>query len=312
MKFRKLGNSGLEVSPVSLGTWVFGGDCWGQADDGLSERVVHEAIDSGINMIDTAPVYGSGRSEDIVGKAIKGKRNGLILATKCGLEADRSGIRVDLSPAFIRRDIEGSLKRLKVDVIDLYQCHWPDKKTPLEQTFGEMNKLVREGKIRAIGVSNFDNTLLSEALDYADIASNQVQYSLFDRSIERGTVPLCEKKGVSILAYGPLGGGILTGKYTEPPRLDKGDVRSFFYRYYKEPFWSRGKMLVSVLARIAENRKVNIGEVALNWVLSRDITAAAIAGCRTPDHVIKNASAMKWRLSAEELSEIEEEYKKVF
>jgi len=152
MKNRKIGNTDLQVPSVCLGTWVFGGDCWGNPNDAESIRVVEEAIDKGWNFIDTAPIYGSGRSEEVIGKALKGKKDKVIIATKCGLEKHGKGIRPNLTPFFIREEIENSLRRLGVDTIDIYQCHWPDPKTPIEDTFTELNILKAEGKIKHIGV----------------------------------------------------------------------------------------------------------------------------------------------------------------
>jgi len=312
MKYRKLGNTDLEVPAVSLGTWVFGGDCWGEADDAESVKVVEEALANGLNMIDTAPVYGNGHSESVIGRAIKGKKGEVTIATKCGLEVKGTSIKVDLSAKFIRKDIEASLSRLGIETIDLYQCHWPDENTPLEETFGEMMKLVKEGKIKYIGVSNFDKAILSRAAAIAPVESNQVQYSLFDRSIEKEMILFCREKNISVLTYGSLGGGILTGKYKEPPAFPKGDVRSFFYQYYREPFWSKGRKLVFVLEGIAAGHGVPVAEVAINWVLSRPEVASCIAGCRNTDQLRKNLSAADWELSPEELQHIQDEYDRIF
>ncbi|MBF0253199.1 MAG: aldo/keto reductase, partial [Candidatus Omnitrophica bacterium] len=147
MRYRKLGNTDLEVTDISLGTWVFGGECWGETEDALSERVVSEAIEQGINIIDTAPIYGSGRSETVVGKALKNQRKKVIIATKCGLKAENGRLKNDLTPAFIKQEIDNSLKRLSTDYIDLYQCHWPDDKTPYDETFGALENLKKQGKI---------------------------------------------------------------------------------------------------------------------------------------------------------------------
>ncbi|MBU0571605.1 MAG: aldo/keto reductase [Candidatus Omnitrophica bacterium] len=312
MKYRRLGHTDLEISVVALGTWVFGGDCWGEVDDEISVSVVHKAIDSGINMIDTAPIYGSGRSESVIGRAIKGKRQNVVIATKCGLKGAGASIKVDLSAGFIRKDIEASLKRLDVETIDLYQCHWPDEKTPFEETFGELQKLIKEGKIRYIGVSNFDKDLLTKALGIAPVVSDQMQYSLFDRSIEKDLMPACSEKNVSVLAYGPLGGGILSGKYKKPPQIPKTSVKSFFYKFYREPFWSKGKELVAVLEEIAAARGKAVSECAINWVLSHSEVASCIVGCRTPEQVRMNAPDADWELSPEELGRIQEKYENIF
>ncbi len=302
MEFRKIGNSDLEVSTICLGTWVFGGDCWGEANDDESIKVVREAVLEGINFIDTAPVYGSGRSEEVIGKALKGSRENVVIATKCGLEQNGTSIRHNLSRAFVREEIENSLRRLNVEKIDLYQCHWPDPNTPMEETFTELNKLVDEGKIRYIGVSNFNEELLGDALKFSPVVNNQMQYSLLDRTIEDELIPFCEEKDISILAYGPLGGGILTGKYKRPPQFSRGDVRSFFYKFYKEPFWSKSRAIVDVLEEIASKRKVPVAHVAINWVLSNKNVASCIVGCRKVDQVDQNLGASLWQLSEEELS----------
>jgi len=313
VRHRKIGNSDLEGSVVSLGTWVFGGDCWGKAEDDDSVRVVRDAVEKGMNFIDTAPIYGSGRSEQMIGRALAGvSRDSYIIATKCGLEISGSSIKPNLTKCFIRAEIENSLKRLGSGYIDLYQCHWPDPATPYEETFGELKKLVSEGKIRYIGVSNFSVDELSEARKYADIVSNQLQYSLFDRTVEKDMLPYCRENNISILSYGSLGGGILTGKYTKPPELAKGDVRSFFYRFYKEPFWGKGRQLVTVLEQIAADRKVPVSNVAINWVLSHLEAASCIAGCRNQEQLGKNITAGDWELSSEELGLIRNEYDRLF
>ena len=312
MQYRKIGSSDLEVSSICLGTWVFGGQCWGEVEDAQSVSVVEEAASRGINFIDTAPIYGGGRSEEVIGKALKNISGDMIIATKCGLEQKGSSIVANLSPAFIKGEVENSLRRLGREAIDLYQCHWPDEETPLEETFGEINKLIQEGKVRYIGVSNFNRQLMEEALCVAPIVSNQMQYSLFNRDIEESLVPLCREKGVSILSYGSLGGGILTGKYKKPPQVKKGDVKQFFYQYYKEPFWSQVKEFVPVLEEIASKHEAPTSDVAINWVLSSKEVASCIVGCRTPDQLAQNAQAANWSLTEEELKMIQSEYDRIF
>ena len=313
MRHRKIGNSELNGSVVSLGTWVFGGDCWGEACDETSIMAVKTAVESGMNLIDTAPIYGGGRSEEVIGKAVKDlKREDFIIATKCGLEQVGHSIRPNLTPSFIREEIENSLKRLNVDAIDLYQCHWPDPNTPYEESFNELNKLVEEGKIRYIGVSNFTVEQIKQASEFSCIVSNQLQYSLFDRSVEQEMIPYCEKNNISILSYGSLGGGILSGKYTEPPQLSKGDVRAFFYKFYKEPFWSKGRELVSLLEEIASEREVPVSNVAINWVLSCEQVSSCITGCRNSTQLGKNISAGEWVLTSEEKEMIQLKYDTLF
>lgn len=312
MKYTKIGTSNLKVSSICLGTWVFGGDCWGEVDDKVSQRVIEEAIDKGINFIDTAPIYGSGRSEEVIGRAIKGKRDALVIATKCGLKIKGKGIAVDLSPESIRLEIENSLKRLGLETIDLYQCHWPDENVPFDKTFSELEKLTQEGKVKYIGISNFDADQTKRALECSQVITNQVQYSLLERSIEEDLMPLCREKGVSILPYGALGGGMLTGKYSEPPEIKKGDVKDFFYKYYKEPYWTKSRRLVSVLEDVAEAHNASASEVAINWTLSHDLVPSCIAGCRTPQQLAQNVKAADWQLTEEELNRVESEYGRIF
>jgi aryl-alcohol dehydrogenase-like predicted oxidoreductase len=255
MEHRRLGKSELNVSVVGTGTWPIGGSFWGPSDDAEAVAAIQKAIDSGLNLIDTAPVYGNGHSERLVARAIKGRRHQVIIATKCGLHFKGSTSINDLKADSIRKELETSLRRLGTDVIDLYQCHWPDPATPIEETIGEMAKMKAEGKIRAIGVSNFDAALLEKAQKVAQIASNQVPYSLLNREIENELVPFCKEQNIGILAYGPLGGGILSGKYKEKPKFRRNDARTFFYNYYEEPLWSKVQALLKeLLTGCASNR----------------------------------------------------------
>ena len=221
MYYRKLGSSNMEVSVVSLGTWVLGGDQWGETDDTQSIAAIQRAIDLGINLIDTAPAYGLGHAEEIVGKAIKGRRDRVFIASKCGLQKRGKRFVLDLTPTEIRKELEASLVRLAIENIDLYQCHWPDPNTPIESTLSEMLKMQSEGKINAIGVSNFDVPLLERASNVAQVVSVQPQYSLLERDIEESMLPFCIKRRIGVMTYGSLGSGILTGKYEERPTFKK-------------------------------------------------------------------------------------------
>jgi len=194
MQYNRIPNTDLEISAVSLGTWVFSGDCWGEAKAKDCVDAVAAAMDAGINLIDTAPIYGYGRAEEIVGQAIKGKRDKVVVATKCGLVGKGKNMANDLSPASIQKEVELSLKRLQVEVIDIYQCHWPDANTPIEETLTAMCRLKSEGKIKHIGVSNFDADLLRQAFEFTDIITLQNQYSLLDRSIEKTVLSVSSKK----------------------------------------------------------------------------------------------------------------------
>lgn len=304
MEYRRLGKSELKVSVIGLGTWGIDPACWGPFDEAQAIAAIIKAIDSGINLIDTAPFYGNGFSEEVVGQAIKGRRHQVVIATKCGLLDTAAGVVKDLKPASIRRELESSLKRLGTDFIDLYQCHWPDPATPIEETMGEMVKMQAEGKIRQIGVSNFDADLLQKAQSTAPVVSNQVPYSLLDRDIEAELIPFCQRSDTGILAYGPLGGGILTGKYQEKPKFGKDDARSFFYRYYQEPQWSRVQALLKELEPIAARHGRPFSQIAVSWVRQQPAVASALVGARNPRQAEANAAAGGWQLSPEELSEI--------
>lgn len=304
MEYRRLGKSELNISVIGLGTWVLGGTDWGPADETEAMAAIQKAIDCEINLIDTAAIYGNGRSEEIVGKAIKACRQQVIIATKCGIYLKGKDLINDLRPQSIRKELENSLRRLGTDVIDLYQCHWPDPDTPIEDTMDEMLKMKAEGKIRYIGVSNFDAALLKRAREVAPVVSNQVPYSLLNREIERELVPFCQEQGVGIMAYGPLGGGILTGKYKEKPIFNAGDARSFFYPYYQEPYWSRVQALLKDLEQVSERYGKPVSQVAINWVRQQPGISTALVGARSLKQAEANAAAGTWQLSAEDLASI--------
>jgi aryl-alcohol dehydrogenase-like predicted oxidoreductase len=304
MEYRRLGKSELNVSVVGIGTWPIGGSFWGKGDDAEAVAAIEKAIDSGINLIDTAPVYGNGHSERLVARAIKDHRQQVIIATKCGLHFKGATAINDLKPESIRKELEASLKHLKTDAIDLYQCHWPDPSTPIEETIGEMARMKTEGKIRAIGVSNFDAALLEKAQKVAPIASNQVPYSLLNREIENELVPFCLEKDIGILAYGPIGGGILSGKYKEKPKFSKNDARTFFYNYYQEPLWTKVQALLKELEKIAARHDKPVVQVAINWVCQQPAITSALVGARNPQQAEANAAAGNWQLSNEELAVI--------
>jgi aryl-alcohol dehydrogenase-like predicted oxidoreductase len=312
MEHRRLGKSELNVSVIGMGTWPIGGSFWGPSDDTQAIAAIQKAIDSGLNLIDTAPVYGNGHSERLVAKAIKGRRQQVIIATKCGLHFKGSTSIYDLKPESIRKELEASLKRLGTDFIDLYQCHWPDPSTPIEETIGEMAKMKTEGKIRAIGVSNFDAALTKKAQKVAPIASNQVPYSMLNREIENELVPFCKEQNIGILAYGPIGGGILSGKYKEKPKFRKNDARTFFYNYYEEPLWSKAQALLKELEKIAERHDKPIAQLAINWVRQQPGISSALVGARNPEQAEANAVAGDWQLSSEEQATINKALSRIF
>lgn len=301
MIIHKIPNTDLNISSITLGTWVFGGDMWqGSKEEDCVETVL-AALDYGINTIDTAPIYGYGISEKIVGKAIKGKRDKVVLATKCGLIGKGKNIKTNLSASSINREVEDSLRRLQTDYIDIYQCHWPDSETPIEETFDCLNKLKEAGKIRHIGVSNFSKDLLAQSIPKAHIVTLQNQYSLLERSLENEILPFCKEKGVGLITYGPLAGGILSGKYLTQPKFKGFDARNFFYKYYEGNAFNKTKKFLEYLSKI----KKPLNQIAINWIRQQEGITSVIVGCRNKEQVKQNASAADWDLSEADLERIE-------
>lgn len=304
MLYTRLEHADLEISRLILGTWAIGGTHWGPYDESQAILAVETAIDLGITTIDTAPAYGTGHSEELIGRVIKGKRERVVIATKCGLDME-NGFRRDLTPPFMEKELEDSLRRLGTDYIDLYQPHWPDPDTPVEYTIEALELFRAQGKIRAFGVSNFSAVELTEALAYGRIATLQPPYSLLERDIEKDIQPLCAGSGVAMIPYGSLGAGMLTGKYTEPPKFRKDDARSFFYRFFNKRYWNGVSPLVELLRKTAEAHDAKPGHVAIAWLLSRAAVAGTIVGARDADQVRDNMGGLEIRLSPEEVSELD-------
>ena len=256
-------------------------------------------------MIDTAPVYGDGHSEEVVGKALEGmKREEIVLATKCG--------RFTCETEKIREELETSLKRLKTDYIDLYQVHWPDDKVPFEETFGELENMRKQGKIRYIGVSNFSVEQTEEASQYCQIVSTQPQYSLLVRDIEKDIVPYCMEKEIGILSYGSIGAGALTGKFKEKPVFKEDDERASFYTFFQEQNWPKTKKMIDTLEEIAASHGKPTVHAAINWSLKQPGITVALVGARTPEQVQMNAQAADWELTDEENAKILQAYDRIF
>ena len=305
MKFRKLGQSDLNCSVIGLGTWGMAGSFWGKVDDDQSIATIRAGLEAGINLIDTAPVYGDGHSEEVVGKALEGlKREDIVLATKCG--------RFTCETEKIRQELETSLKRLKTDYIDLYQVHWPDDKVPFEETFGELENMRKQGKIRYIGVSNFSVEQTEEVSKYCQIVSTQPQYSLLVRDIEKDILPYCVEKNIGILSYGSIGAGALTGKFKEKPVFKEDDERASFYTFFQEQNWPKTKQMIDTLEEIASSHGKPTVHAAINWVLKQKGISVALVGARTPEQVRMNAQAADWELTDEENAKILQAYDKIF
>ncbi|CDG38849.1 MULTISPECIES: aldo/keto reductase [Asaia] len=294
------------VTRIALGTWAIGGWMWGGPDDDNAIRTIHKAIDNGINFIDTAPVYGFGHSEEVIGRALEGgRRDKVVLATKLGLAwTDDQKVYRDSRPERIRKEVEDSLRRLGTDVIDLEQVHWPDGKTPVEETAHELEKLRREGKIRAIGVSNFSVDDMDRFGAITPISTIQPPYNLFERvTTERHILPYAKAHDAIVMAYGPLCRGLLAGKMTGETHFPKDDLRSSDPKF-QQPVFGRYLAAVEALKAIAARHDKSMLALAIRWVLDQGPTVA-LWGARKPEQIDGVAEAYGWSLSDQDKAEIE-------
>jgi aryl-alcohol dehydrogenase-like predicted oxidoreductase len=319
MELRQLGNSSLKVTPVIFGAWAIGGWMWGGTDDADAIDAIKAALDHGVNTIDTAAVYGMGHSEILVGQAIKGRREKIVIATKCGMRWDSAEgsepweqednfgkpvtIRKNSRPASIVFECEQSLKRLGVDVIDLYQIHRPDPSTPIEESTAALEKLRKEGKVRAIGVSNYSMEQLKRAAATATLASNQPAYSLIQRGIEKEMLPFCRERNIGTICYSPLERGLLTGAVGPERTFGPGDHRA------KHKFFTQEnrKKIADCLAKIkpiANQHRASLSQIVIQWTVRQPGITAALVGARNVEQAINNAGGMNVKLSNEELSAI--------
>jgi aryl-alcohol dehydrogenase-like predicted oxidoreductase len=315
MQTRTLGNSDLQITPVGFGAWAVGGSgwqfAWGSQSDSESIAAIHRALELGVNWIDTAAVYGLGHSEEVVGRALKGWSGSRpYVFTKCGLRWDSQGnVQKVLSRDSIRREVEDSLRRLNVDVIDLHQIHWPPDpdSSALEEGWSTMAELKREGKVRWIGVSNFNVAQLKRAQAIAPVTSLQPPYSLVYREVEEDILPYCLHKGIGVIVYSPMASGLLTGAMTREraARLPNDDWRKN-HPDFTEPNLSRNLALVDVLREIAQRHSRSIGEVAIAWTLRNPAVTGAIVGARNARQATGVMRAGDLRLNDKEVNEIEE------
>ena len=289
-----------------MGAWAIGGPWtwgWGEQNDNDSLKTIRKSFDVGINWIDTAAVYGLGYSEEIVGKAVKGIRHEIIIATKCGMPWNNKGkIRNDLKPDSIRREIENSLRRLNTDYIDLYQFHWPDPNSSVEKSWEEMIKLKEEGKIRYLGVSNFNIELMQKCENLYHVDSLQPPYNMLERDIETEILPYCQENGTGVIAYSPMKSGLLTGKF-DPARLTKGDWR-LRAADFKEPKLLENLKLIEEIKQITKKYGKTVGQLAIAWTLKHSALTAAIVGARKPDQVAENAGAVDFQIEDEDYAAI--------
>ena len=307
METSKIPGDDLQFSRIGLGTWAMGGWMWGGTDEQESIRTIHSAIDRGITLIDTAPVYGFGRSEEIVGKALAsgGLRNRVAIATKVGLDWSNGEPFRHATRARIFAEVEASLKRLQTDVIDIYQVHWPDPKTPISETADAMAMLFKEGKIRAIGVSNFSPEQMDEFGLVAPIHTAQPPYNLFEREIEKDVLPYCDRDGISVFAYGAICRGLLSGRINRDTKFEGDDLRRTDPKF-QLPRFEQYLEAVSLLDRFAqENYGKRVIHLALRWVLDQPGVTSALWGARHPGQLNPVGDVMGWKLDDGSLDEID-------
>ena len=306
----RLGQSDLEITRIGIGTAPIGSTSdwriyWGVQDEFESIRAIDTALDLGVNWIDTAPFYGWGNAEWIVGKALQGKRDKVYIFNKCGtLQDGRGGEREDLSPASIRREVETSLRDLKTDHIDLYQFHDPDPNSPIEDSWAAMQSLIEEGKVRYGGLSNHTIDLMERAMSVAPVTSNQHQYNLLNREIEHEILPFSQKHGIGVLCWSPLASGFLADGF-DIDNLDPHDFRRG-RPYAQEPTFSRLKELRQILQKIAQDNNKTMAQLAIAWVLRQQSVTGAINGIRSPQEAMAMPGCLEWKLTDQELQIIEE------
>lgn len=308
---RTLGTSDLRITPIGLGTWAIGGGGWefgwGAQDDEASIETIHRALDMGVNWIDTAAVYGLGRSEEVVGRAIKGLREQPYIFTKLSMRwSEGREIYHSLTKASVKQEAEASLRRLGVEAIDLYQIHWPNPESEIEEGWEAMVELQREGKVRFLGVSNFSVEQMRRVRKIAPITSLQPPYSLLERGIEEDILAFCQRHNIGVIAYSPMASGLLTGKMTREriAALPQDDWRRRS-EWFTEPQLTRNLDLANVLREVGVRHGRTAGEVAIAWTLRRPEVTGAIVGARSPEQLGGILGAMGFRLSDEEIAEIE-------
>jgi len=326
MEKRILGKSGIEVSAIGFGAWAIGGWQWGGSDHDDAIRAIHACLDHGVTTIDTAPVYGFGYSERLIGEAIKGKRDKYQVLTKFGLRwdtdkgeyhfstNDERGRPLDIqkyaSRESIIRECEESLERLGTDYIDLYQIHWPDSTTPVEGSMEAVIRLMEQGKVRAAGVSNYSVELMAKAAETVELASNQLPYSMVRRDIEKDIVPWCIRNNCAILAYSPLQRGLLTGKITPDYPFNPGDSRPET-PHFRINNIIKTNIFLEKIKPIAAQKGIKLSQLVLNWTIHQPGITAALSGGRNPEQVGENAAASDVTISGEEMRFINEEIGKL-
>lgn len=300
MEYKDLGRTGLQISRLGFGCWLMGGSRWGKVNDADSIRAVERSLDLGINFFDTADVYGFGHSEKVLSKALGNRKKDVIIATKFGVRWDNQGrTMIDCSPKHIKEALEGSLRRLKIDCIPLYQIHWPDPYTPLSDTIAELIKYQSSGEILHIGCSNFNFDLLNTVQKLTRIESDQVPYNLVERRIEVDLIPFCIENDISIVVYQPLLHGLLSGKYNEKSVFSEDDFRSADINFQGERY-QKNLSIVKVLSKLANKNRKDRANIAIRWLLDNTKITCVVTGIRNQTQVQANVESLHWKLSPED------------
>lgn len=308
MRYKEMGKSGIVFPKLTVGTWAIGGANWGDVNKADSIKAIHAMIDNGANSIDTAPAYNAGESERIVGEALQGIRDKVILTTKCGVyNPPEGGFVKDARPETIRRQLEDSLRFLRTDYIDMYIIHWPDTETcaPIADTMGELMKMKAEGKIRAIGVSNFSIAETEEAMQYGQIDAVQLPYSMVNRTFE-DVFRWAEQHDIGVMTYGSLGSGILTGAIREMPKFAPDDMRLVFYDFYREPKFSQCMELLKAMDVLAEKYGKPLPQIAINWNIQKSYVTTSLVGVRNEHEANENCAGLNWELTAEDMAYLDD------
>jgi aryl-alcohol dehydrogenase-like predicted oxidoreductase len=299
--------AGVEVSRVGLGTWAIGGSEWGAVAEDTAIATCLSAVERGINLIDTAPIYGRGRAEEIVGKVMRahGRRDAFYIATKAGLEWNERGVFANSTAMRLRRELEDSLRRLGTDYIDLYQIHWPDTLIPVPEVAAVLAEFQRAGKVRELGVSNFNAAQMEEFRQVAPLASDQPPYNIFERDIDRETLPWCAANDVAVLTYSSLCRSLLGGRVHRGMKFDPGDIRAVDPKF-QEPRFSQYMTAVERLTALArEPFGKSVAQLAVRWVLDRPGCSVALWGAKRPNQLDAVAGVMGWKLDAGTMAEID-------
>lgn len=310
MRYKKFGNSDLETSVVGFGGWPMGRGHYGSFDDNEVVRAVHASIDLGVTLFDTAAVYGWGEGEKLLGRALEGKREDVVIVSKAGIPWDEEGggRRRDSSRESLEKSLNESLTRLQTDYLDLFLIHWPDESRPMSVPMEAFADFQKQGKIRYGGVSNFNPQQMSDSLDVFPIVTNQVGYHLFDQRPEPEIIPFCADNGMGIMAYGSLAHGLLTGTMTPDTTFEEDDWRrslmAFGQPIFKGQNFLDNLKKVDTLKEMAADKGFSVAQLALAWVASEPTVSVALVGTRRPEEIQENVAAADWELSASERDEI--------